>query len=74
MPKRTKDQDKHHKRGFDAGMIVAAAICVSAHGEEVVAEEILRCAGIDTRKEAKARGGDDYDLKILRPVFQHMKP
>lgn len=74
MTKRTADQDKLHKRGFDAGMMVAAAICVSAHGEEVVAEEILRCAGITTRAEGKARGGDAYDLKILRPVFQHMKP
>lgn len=62
-----------HKRGFNTGMVVAAAICVSAHGEEVVAEEILRCAGLTTRKAAKAAGADDYDLKILRPVFAQMK-
>jgi hypothetical protein len=73
MP-RTKEQDEWHRRGFNAGMAVAAGICVSAHGEEVVAEEILGAAGLNTHAKAKAAGVDNYDLRILRPVFAHMKP
>lgn len=72
MPKRTADQDEHHRKGFNIGMVVAASICVSAHGAEVEAEEILNNVGLNTRAKAKAAGVDDYDLKILRPIFQHI--
>jgi hypothetical protein len=70
---RTKEQDKHHREGFHAGLVVAAAICVSAHDEQVVAEEILLSAGLDTRAKAKKKGADDYDLDILKPVFAFIK-
>lgn len=65
---------QQYEKGLAHGIILAASICVKAHGQEVVAEEILRAAGLTTRKEAKAAGATDYDLKILRPVFLHMKP
>jgi hypothetical protein len=54
------------------GMVMAAAIIVQSHGSEVEAEEILRAAGVDTATDAHRIGVDDYDLKILRPVFRHM--
>lgn len=60
------------KRAFNCGMIVAAAVCVSAHGQDSVAEEILRSAGLTDRKTAKMAGADPYDLKILGPVFRQM--
>lgn len=62
-----------HSEGLTVGAILAASIAVKAHGEEVVAQEILGACGIDTRDAAVAAGADAYDLKILRPVFDHMK-
>jgi hypothetical protein len=67
---RTKDQDKWHERGFAAGTAVAAAIIVKVWGDEVQAEEVMASAGLGSRAKCKALGVDDYDLKILRPVFQ----
>lgn len=64
---------QQYEKGLAHGVILAASICVKAHGQEVVAEEILRAAGLTTHREAKAAGASDYDLEILRPVFQHMK-
>lgn len=72
MPKRTADQDKHHRQGFNIGIVVAASILMSTHGAEVEAEELLHNVGLSTRAKAKAAGVDDYDLKILRPVFRHI--
>lgn len=73
MPKRTEDQDKHHARGFAAGMAVAAAIAAGTMGDDVTAEEILGANNMTTRAKAKRMGADDYDLDILKPVFAHMR-
>jgi hypothetical protein len=70
--RRTPEQDTYHARGFAAGIAVAAAICVSAYGQEVCAEEILKAAGFDTAAKAKRSGADEYDLQILRLVFEHI--
>lgn len=71
--KRTKEQDRHHKEGFNAGIAVAAAICVSAHGEDTMAEEILLANNMDSSAKAKRMGADAYDLDILKPVFAHIR-
>ena len=73
MTKRTKEQDLWHKRGFAAGIAVACSTMVGTWGEEVPAEEILGGAGLDTRAKMTALGVDDYDLKILRPVFKTLR-
>lgn len=70
---RTKEQDRWHKIGFAHGIAVACSTMVGTWGEEVAAEEILRGAGLDTRAKMKALGVDDYDLKILRPVFKTLR-
>lgn len=67
---RTKEQDRWHERGFAAGTAVAAAIIVNVWGDTVQAEEIMASAGLGSRAKCKALGVADYDLKILRPVFQ----
>lgn len=71
MP-RTKEQDRWHERGFAAGTAVAAAIIVNVWGDEVQAEEIMASAGLGTRAKCKALGVADYDLNILKPVFQRI--
>lgn len=73
MTKRTKEQDRWHKRGFAAGIAVACSTIFDVWGEEVQCEEVMRSAGLDTAAKMKALGVDDYDLKILRPVFKTMR-
>lgn len=70
---RTAEQDKWHAKGFAAGIAVAAAIAAGTMGDEVTAEEILGAANMTTRAKGKSMGADDYDLKILAPVFKHMR-
>lgn len=50
-----------------AGMIAAAAIIVSAHGECTIAGTIVNALGKDWWKD-----GDEYDLDILRPHFREI--
>jgi hypothetical protein len=69
---RTAKEDLWHKRGFAAGIAVACSTIFGVWGDSVACEEILRGAGLDTRAKMKALGVDDYDLKILRPVFKTM--
>lgn len=70
MAKRTKEQDRWHKRGFAAGIAVACSTIFDVWGEDVQCQEVMRAAGLDTRAKMKALGVDDYDLKILGPVFK----
>lgn len=67
MGKLTKDA-----KVFNRGMAVAAGICMSAHGAEVEAEEILRSAGLTSVKELRESGVDWYDIRILAPVLRHI--
>lgn len=70
---RSKNQDLWHKRGFAAGIAVSCSTMVGTWGEEVAAEEIMSGAGLDTRAKMKALGVDDYDLDILKPIFQTLR-
>lgn len=70
---RTKKEDLWHKRGFASGIAVACSTLVGTWGEEVAVEEILCGAGLDTRAKMKALGCDDYDLDILKPIFQTLR-
>lgn len=73
MPKRTKDQDLWHKRGFAQGIAVACSTMFGTWGDEVPVEEILSGAGLDTRAKMKTLGVDDYDLDILKPIFRTLR-
>jgi len=70
---RTKEQDKWHERGFAHGIAVACSTLYGTWGESVAVEEILSGAGLDTHTKMKKLGVDDYDLKILAPVFKTMR-
>lgn len=70
MTERTPKDDKLHERGFAAGIAVACSTMLDVWGEEVAVVEILRGAGLDTRRKMKALGVDDYDLDILNPAFK----
>ncbi len=59
-------------KSFNRGMAVAAGICVSAHGAEVEAEEILGAAGLTTVKALRESGVDWYDIRILAPVLRSL--
>lgn len=51
------------------GIVIAAGIVMSGHGEDTIAEDLLRAAGVTSAEKAKAVGVDDYDIEILAPVF-----
>lgn len=53
------------KNDFDKGYICAIASIVYGHGEGTETREALEANGLISRKIAKARGADAYDLKIL---------
>lgn len=64
------------KSEFDRGVIVgiglACSIAQSTHDCPVVLAEVLRAACLN-RRQMKAAGVDDYDLKILGPVFAELR-
>jgi hypothetical protein len=70
---RTKEQDIWHKRGFAHGIAVACSTMFGTWGESVAVEEILSGAGLDTHTKMKRLGVDDYDLKILAPIFKTLR-
>ena len=70
---RTKEQDRWHERGFAAGIAVACAILYGTFGEEVATKEILGASGLVTAAKMRRLGVDDYDIKILRPVFKTLR-
>lgn len=52
------------------GMVIAAAII--ADDNDVLAEEILCAAGLETVARMRKVGCDDYDINKLRPVVTNM--
>lgn len=64
---------KAEARGFARGVAVACGIIQSSHDEPVVLSEVLMATDFDTRAKLKAAGAEDYDLKLLRPVFAECK-
>ena len=67
------DLKRAEQRGFARGVAVACGIIQSAHDEPVAVAEALLACGFDTREKLKAAGAEDYDLKLLRPVFEECK-
>lgn len=70
---RTKEQDKWHEQGFAHGIAVACSTMFGTWGESVAVEEILTGAGLTTHSKMKRLGVDDYDLKILAPIFKTLR-
>ncbi len=60
---------------FDRGVIVgvglACSIIQSAHDHPVACAEALGACGLN-RSKLKRAGLENYDLKILRPVFREL--
>lgn len=59
--------------GFAQGVAAACGIIQSAFDQPTLCAEALLACGYSTRAELKAAGADDYDLKLLRPVFAEIK-
>jgi hypothetical protein len=53
---------------FIHGYLVAVSTMLHLHDYPTIAEDLLREAGL-TFSDAKRVGLDDFDMKILRPVF-----
>jgi hypothetical protein len=71
--RKMKEPPTEHDRGFAAGVAVACGIVFGSFGAETEVEEVLTATGFDTRAKFKALGADDYDLKILKPVFATLR-
>lgn len=52
------------------GMAIAAGILVKGLGEETYAAEIMGAAGYKSVADLEADGVDEYDINILRPLFE----
>ncbi|MDI3491991.1 MAG: hypothetical protein PWP11_3268 [Thauera sp.] len=59
-------------RAFNHGYLIAVTTMLHQHDCPVTAEDALRDAGF-TWTKVKALGLDDFDLKLLRPVFRNME-
>ena len=68
MPKKMSDFD----RGVIVGIGLACSIIQNVSDQpRAISEAISACAL--NRRKMKAAGVEDYDLKILRPVFAELK-
>jgi len=65
-------QMSDYDRGVIVGIALACSIAQSTHDCPTILGEVLGAAALDRRK-MKAAGVDDYDLKILRPVFRELR-
>lgn len=63
---------EREKRAFNHGYLIAVSTMLHQHDEPVMAEDALRDAGLqwDTVKKL---GLDEFDLKVLRPVFREIE-
>lgn len=67
MAKKQSDYD----RGVVVGIALACSIAQSSHDCPVILAEVLGATGLN-RGKMKTAGVEDYDLKILRPVFREL--
>ena len=59
--------------GFARGVAVACGIIQSCFDQPMYCAEVLRACGLETRAKLKAAGADEYDLELLKPVFDEIK-
>ncbi len=57
---------------FNAGYLIAVANIVNLHGEDTIAEDVLRQLGTDA-SVLKGLDLSDYDLKPLRALFREIE-
>lgn len=69
MPKKINEFD----RGVIVGVGLACSIIQSSHNQPVACAEAIGACALN-RAKLKRAGLDDYDLKILRPVFKELEP
>lgn len=58
---------------FDRGYACAISCIVAGHGESTETREALAACGLVSRKIAKERGVDHYDLKILHETLKELE-
>ncbi|MEO1908770.1 MAG: hypothetical protein ABGX08_17285 [Citromicrobium sp.] len=66
------DARERDKNAFNHGYLVAISTMLHQHDEPVMAEDALRDSGLQWQA-VKALGLDEFDLKVLRPVFRDME-
>lgn len=52
------------------GMAIAAGIIMACWGEDTFAREIMGAAGYKSVSDLEADGVDEYDINLLRPLFE----
>jgi hypothetical protein len=60
-------------RGFARGVAVACGIIQSSHDQPTLCAEVLRACNFETRAKLKAAGAEEYDLRLLKPVFAEIR-
>lgn len=58
------------KSGFMDGIVYAAGYLAYYHGEDTLAVELLKSAGISSLKDLRASGADAYDIGLVKSVFE----
>lgn len=69
----TGKQKIDEERGFARGVALACGIIQSYWDQPMYCAEVLNACGFETRAKLKAAGAEDYDLKLLKPVFEYIK-
>jgi hypothetical protein len=59
--------------GVALGVSVACAIIQSCFDQPRYCAEVLKACGFETRSKLKAAGAEEYDLKLLKPVFAEIR-
>jgi len=60
------------KNSFNAGYLVAVATIMHTHGEDVIAEDVLRPLGI-SETSMRRLGLSEYDTKPLGRLFREIR-
>lgn len=59
-------------RGFQQGFACAAALVMKQHGDAIIVQDLLPCAGLTSLKELSKYGVDEGDVKVLAPIIKEM--
>ena len=60
------------KNAFNHGYLLAISTMLHQHDDPVMAEDAIRDSGISWEQVRKL-GLDEFDLKVLRPIFQEIE-
>ena len=66
------EKERLSRDKFDAGYLLATANIVHLHGEDTLAEDVLKEHNACDAKTIKRLNLTDYDAKVLRPLFREI--